>query len=113
MDEEVKKERKNKKIRGPVSVRTDKGIVEIKVSRPKSVKLRCLECSGFIKKQVKECSATDCPLYEMRLTGKLDGEKAGSRRSKAIKAFCVHCFNGQKGLVKTCTDENCSFYQYR
>ncbi len=111
MDEIRKK--KPKKIRGPVSVRTDKVIAEIKVSRPKAVKLRCLDCVGFIKKEVKECSATDCSLYEMRLTGKLNGERAGLRRSKAIKAFCIHCFNGQKALIKTCTDINCSFYQYR
>lgn len=105
--------RKAKKSRGPVPVRTDKGVVEIKVSRSKAVKLRCLDCAGFVKKQVKECSLTNCPLYEMRLTGKLNGEKAGLRRSKAIKDFCVRCFNGHKTLIKTCTDINCSFHQYR
>lgn len=110
--EEVKG-KKPKKIRGPVNVRTDKGILEIKVSRAKAVKLRCLDCCGFNKKQVKECDGVNCPLYEMRLKGKLEGERAGSRRTRAIKDYCLLCCNEHKGLIKLCVDVNCSFHQYR
>ena len=113
MEEETKNKR-SKKVRGPVQVRTDKGILELRVTKSKAVKLRCLDCCGFNKKQVKECSNEKCILFEMRLRGKLEGEKAGLRRARAIKTYCrVHCMNDHRELVKECTDINCSFHQYK
>jgi hypothetical protein len=32
----------------------------------KAIKKHCLECSGFEKKQVRECVIKDCILYEYR-----------------------------------------------
>lgn len=107
-------EKKPKKIRGPVQVRTDKGILELRVTKSKAVKLRCLDCCGFNKKQVRECDATNCILYEMRSNGKLEGEKAGLRRARAIKTYCrIHCMNDHRELVSSCNDINCSFHQFR
>jgi hypothetical protein len=32
----------------------------------KAIKKHCLECSGYEKKQVRECAIKDCMLYEYR-----------------------------------------------
>ena len=32
----------------------------------RAIKKHCLECSGFEKKQVRECVIKDCVLYEYR-----------------------------------------------
>ena len=107
-------EKKAKRIRGPVQVRTDKGIQELRITKSKAVKLRCLDCSAFDRKAVRECSNEKCILFVMRLRGKLEGEKAGLRRARAIKHFCrIHCMNDYRDLVKECSDINCSFHQYR
>lgn len=33
----------------------------------KAIKLKCLDCSGEDKKEVKNCSFKECPLYKYRL----------------------------------------------
>lgn len=95
------------------TVRTKNGIEEIYLTRSRAIRLRCLDCCGFDKRQVKECSNTECCLFEMKLNGKLEGEKAGIRRNKTIREFCKICMCGDKKLVLECTDTNCSFFTLR
>ena len=38
----------------------------MKLTPLKAIKKHCLECSGYEKKQVRECAITDCVLYEYR-----------------------------------------------
>jgi len=42
-----------------------------KLSRKKAIKDKCLDCSGGMRKEVKECCLIDCPLYPFRV-GSLD-----------------------------------------
>jgi hypothetical protein len=35
-------------------------------SRANAVKLFCLECVGYVRKDVTDCTATKCPLYRWR-----------------------------------------------
>ena len=38
----------------------------MKLTPLKAIKNHCLECSGYEKKQVRECVIKDCVLYEYR-----------------------------------------------
>jgi hypothetical protein len=38
----------------------------MKLTPLKAIKKHCLECSGYEKKQVRECMIKDCVLYEYR-----------------------------------------------
>ena len=38
----------------------------MKLTPLKAIKKHCLECSGYEKKQVRECVIKDCVLYEYR-----------------------------------------------
>jgi hypothetical protein len=33
----------------------------------KAIKMMCLDCSGYIQKDVRECVIPDCPLFDFRL----------------------------------------------
>ena len=37
-----------------------------KFSRKIAIKMKCLECSGYSKKEVRECVIKDCALYPFR-----------------------------------------------
>ena len=52
----------------------------MKLTPLKAIKKHCLECSGYEKKQVRECVVKDCVLYEYR-QGKNPNRK-GSTLSK-------------------------------
>jgi hypothetical protein len=40
--------------------------MEMKLTPLKAIKKHCLECSGYEKKQARECVIKDCVLYEYR-----------------------------------------------
>jgi hypothetical protein len=39
---------------------------KMKLTPLRAIKKHCLECSGYEKKQVRECAIKDCVLYEYR-----------------------------------------------
>ena len=39
----------------------------MKITPLKAIKKHCLECSGYEKKQVRECAIKDCVLFPYRL----------------------------------------------
>ena len=39
----------------------------MKITPLKAIKKHCLECSGYEKKQVRECAIKDCVLFPFRL----------------------------------------------
>jgi len=43
------------------------GKIEINLTPLKAIKKHCFECSGYEKKQVRECKITDCVLFIYRL----------------------------------------------
>lgn len=71
----------------------------MKLTPLKAIKKHCLECSGFEKKQVRECVIKDCVLYEYRLG------KNPNRKGSTIKKLSA--FSSQL-LVKAQLVENSS-----
>ncbi len=54
--------------------------MKMKLTPLKAIKKHCLECSGYEKKQVRECVIKDCVLYDFR-KGK-NPHRKGSTLSK-------------------------------
>ena len=55
-------------------------------NRRKSIRKKCLDCSGFSPKEVTNCSFKDCALYPYR-SGK--GKQNPKARAKAIRKYCL------------------------
>ena len=73
----------------------------------KAIRQKCLDCSGFSVKEVRECPAIDCSFYPLRM-GK------GSRATlKKIKAHCLWCCNNQNKEIKLCPAVQCPLWEYR
>jgi len=78
-------------------MRTDRK--EMDVSSPmKAIRVRCLECVGYVSDEVKNCTAPDCPLYLFRLGRSV----RGNSRLKAIRKHCLTCMGGSPPLVADC-----------
>ena len=73
----------------------------------KAIRARCIDCSGFELKEVRNCQQLDCPLYPLR-TGK------GARSNlKKIRAFCLWCCNHRRNEVRLCAAVRCPLWAYR
>jgi len=82
----------------------------VNLNRRVAVRERCLNCSGWIPKEVTNCEFFDCPLYLFR-TGQ--GKQDSKRRFKVIRHYCLWCTVGQKKEVALCPSKDCPLYPYR
>jgi hypothetical protein len=93
-----------------VKIQSKDGYKIININRRKAIRERCLNCSGWVLKEVSNCDFVDCPLYLFRSgKGKQDPEK----RKNAIKAFCRWCMCGQRSEVSKCVSPDCPLLPYR
>lgn len=81
-----------------------------RLNRRAAIRARCLDCSGFSKREVRECEFTDCPLYPYRLP---KGKQNPKARDKAIRAYCRECMNFQPTEVYACPSGDCPLFPYR
>jgi hypothetical protein len=86
------------------------GLKPINLNRRTAIRERCLNCSGWQPKEVKECSLAECPLFPFRLGG---GKQNPKDRSKAIRGYCLWCMNGQPGEVNKCPSKECPLFGFR
>ena len=84
------------------------GVVDI--NRRKAIRELCLNCSGWIQKEVTNCNFADCDLYPFR-TGK--GKQNSKERAKAIRSYCIECMNGIKSNVRKCPLNKCPVFPFR
>ena len=70
------------------------GHQERNLNRREAIHERCLNCSGWIPSDVKNCPHAGCNFYPYR-TGK--GKQNAQARNKAIRNHCLECMNGQVG----------------
>jgi len=82
----------------------------IDLNRRRAIRERCLNCSGWIHKEVSECEFTDCALYPYR-TGK--GKQNADDRKKAIRKYCLWCTCDQPKEIRLCPAKDCPLYPYR
>lgn len=79
----------------------------------KAIRKKCLDCSGFELKNVREClfdgkRDDECALYPFRM-GK------GGRKGllKKIRAYCLWCCLDQRNEVKLCPSVSCPLWEFR
>lgn len=80
------------------------------LNRRKAIRLKCLDCSGFLWNDVKDCEHTACPLHPYR-SGQ--GKQEPVSRNKAIREFCSWCVVDQKHEVRKCGVADCPLYKFR
>lgn len=81
-----------------------------RLNRREAIRARCLDCSGFSAREVRECPVKDCSLYPYRLP---KGKQDAKARDKAIRDYCRECMNGQKKEVVLCPSKDCPLHPYR
>ncbi len=86
------------------------GLRSVDINRRKAIRERCLNCSAWSPKEVKNCHFTDCVLYPFR-TGK--GKQPARGRNKAIREYCLWCCNNQPKEVRLYPSVGCSLHSYR
>jgi hypothetical protein len=91
-------------------LKSDGGVKEVDLNRRKAIKFKCLDCSGFEYKEVKNCEHKDCSLYPYR-TG--NGKQDPFAREKAIRSLCMDCMLDQLGEIPQCNSANCPLYIFR
>jgi len=81
------------------------------LNRRQAIRQRCLDCSGFIPSEVRNCKFDDCPLYPFR-SGR--GKQSPQAREKAIRQYCLSwCMLNQPVEVSLCPSLDCTLYGYR
>ena len=80
------------------------------LNRRKSIRAKCLDCSGGSYSEVSNCDFTGCPLYPYR-SGQ--GKQNARARSKAIRKYCLWCCAEQQGEMWDCPAIDCELWPYR
>ncbi|KQC10291.1 MAG: hypothetical protein APR62_12285 [Smithella sp. SDB] len=86
------------------------GLRKIILNRRQAIRERCLNCSGWIPKDVAGCEMNLCPLYPFRMK---KGKQDAATRQKSIRTYCINCMNGQIGVVSKCKSSDCPLFIYR
>jgi hypothetical protein len=82
------------------------------LNRRRAIKERCIDCSGYSTRQVRECWNHDCELYPFR-TGDMDNHTANERK-RAIQVLCRdNCMEGTSTDVSRCSSPDCPLYAFR
>ena len=83
----------------------------VALNRGRAIRLRCLDCSGWIVSGVRKCEHKSCPLYPLRL-GKKPEDMSGVERSCILVAYCRECCNGHPSEKAHCPAD-CPLFPYR
>jgi hypothetical protein len=93
-----------------VQIQIKSGYKVIDLNRRRAIRERCLNCSGWVPKEVLNCEFFDCCLYSFR-SGK--GKQNPKSREKAIRQYCLRCMCGQRSEVSKCVSNDCPLFPYR
>ena len=73
----------------------------------KSIRKRCLDCTGGEMGAVRKCELDNCDLHPFRM-----GHGRGSKL-KTIRQHCLSCMNKQIMEVSNCPTSSCPLFIYR
>lgn len=79
----------------------------------RAIRQRCINCSGFSLKEVRDCQHTECPLHEYRQGHRPPKGTAQRTPLKAIRQHCLACCCGSALEVRLCPAESCSLQPYK
>jgi hypothetical protein len=80
------------------------------MNRRMAIRLKCMNCSAWIPKDVRNCVFAGCHLFPFR-TGR--GKQNAKGRYKAIRLYCLWCMNGQRKEIRLCPSADCPLFSYR
>ena len=83
---------------------------DVGLNRRKAIRLKCLDCSGYEYKEVRNCPYTGCSLYPFR-SGK--GTQNPTDRDKAIREYCMWCTLDQPKEILLCPSGACPLHEFR
>lgn len=97
------------------------GLKTIELNRRRAIRERCLNCSAWSPKEVKNCGfdsypkdtklqTKHCYLYPYR-SGK--GKQDVKQRAIDIRKYCLWCQAGQPNEVRLCVTQDCPLFPYR
>jgi hypothetical protein len=93
-----------------VKIQSKDGQKIVDLNRRRAIHERCLNCSAWIPKDVRNCEFIDCELYPFR---SVKGKQNPKLRAKAIREYCLWCTIDQPLEVTMCPCTDCSLYPYR
>ena len=93
-----------------MKIQRKRGSKTININRRKAIRERCLNCSGWYRKDVDDCLIIDCHLYPYR-SGK--GKQNAKDRADAIRRYCFWCCAEQRTEVMKCPAKDCPLFPYR
>ena len=93
-----------------VAIQEKSGYKIVDMNRRKAIREKCLNCSSWSAKDVKNCEMTDCQLYQFR-SGQ--GKQDSKLRAKAIRKYCLWCMCDRPNEVSKCTAPDCPLFAYR
>jgi hypothetical protein len=91
-----------------VEIQAKDGHKMIELNRRRTIRERCLNCSGWSWKEVAECTLKDCQLHPFR-TGV--GRQDSKKRTKAIRDYCAWCMSTEQSA--RCVVRDCPLWCYR
>ena len=97
-------------LRMKAKIQTKNGYKVIDLNRRKAIREKCLNCSGWIPKEVSNCDFVDCPSYPFR-SGR--GKQNPKLREKAIRKYCLWCMCNQRSEVSKCVSRDCPLSPFR
>ena len=93
-----------------VKIQCKDGNKIINLNRRMAIQQKCLNCAGWIPKEVSKCDFKDCFLYPFR-SGK--GKQSPKKRERAIRDYCLWCMAGKKSEIAKCVSTDCSLFPFR
>lgn len=93
-----------------IEIQSKTGTKVVNTNRRKSIRERCMNCSGWSYKEISECEFSDCPLFDFRLGA---GKQNSKQRSISIRKYCLWCMAGRPAEVGKCTTNDCPLFPYR
>ena len=82
----------------------------VTLSRRKAIRRKCLDCTGWPPKEVRDCDSLECPLHPYR-SGK--GKQDPDLRNAAIRTMCGWCTDDQSDEIRNCPAKDCPLYAFR
>ncbi len=93
-----------------VTIMWKTGLRTLDLNRRKAIREKCLNCSAWSTREVRNCKFTDCALHLYREgTGKQDPKD----RDRAIRGFCFWCMAGQRAEIAKCVSVHCALFGFR
>lgn len=94
-----------------VEINSKNGTKVVDLNRRKAIREKCLNCAGWSRLEVMNCTFKRCPFYNWR-TGV--GKQDPTKRKTAIQEFCLWCcLDSNFEIIKCTCYKSCALWSFR